>query len=122
MSPDIVEQLNKLKEKWPDEESQGIIRDWEKGLKTSSLWIDLQNHAAFKMLSDKLHEEEDKIRKELSTNESLFLDENGRMAGVMLHARLRFIRDFLRPFRTAKVDHEYTRKKVSEGLEDEPKL
>ncbi len=112
----IQGKLNELKAKYPDQESQTLVREWEKNLKKSSLFMDLQNHAAFKIITDNFDQELISINKQLSDTPDLFSKPEGREIGLMLHERKRFIKDFLRPFRTAQVEHSYTVSEINKAL------
>jgi len=108
--------LEKLKKLYPDAESQEDIVNFEKELKKSGLMLNLLQHDGFKIFVTKFESELERINKSLQTDLSLFENEEGKFKGKLLHARKQWIKDFLKVFQGAKVEHDYTVHKITSLL------
>lgn len=119
MDDATIKQLEQLRDKYPGEDNQTRFSGWEKSLKKSSLFTNLRQHAAFKIICDGYYEELLKINKELQTNSALFKDPEGMILGRLLHERKRFIQEFFKPFETAKVVEASVKDNITNNLQED---
>lgn len=98
---DIWEKLKVLKEKYPDEESAGMISTYDQMLRKAMVVGSLQDHDGFKLLVGKYAGEIAQIKEALGTNEAFFKNEEGIMLGRLMHERRKWCEDFLRFFDSA---------------------
>lgn len=115
---EYASKIQELKKKYPDDETSAMVEGWEKSLKRSTLFLDLQNHAAFKIIFDGYVAELRKIDKAIA-DPVLFRDEAGRVLGIQLHERRQFILAFLRPFRDATITVGYISNELEKSLKEE---
>ncbi len=99
---DIWDKLKKLRDKYPDEESTEMLRDYDKRIKKSILVGNLLDHDGFKILLGRYSGEVESINKELTTNSALFKDAEGMTLGRLLHERKKWCLDFLKIFDAAR--------------------
>lgn len=99
---DYEQKLKALRAKYPDDESQSIVSDWEKKLKLANLTANLRTHDGMKIILTGLEDEYHKITQTLSTEEKLFANQDGMILGQVLHARRKWIKSFLNIFSNAE--------------------
>lgn len=114
-----MDDLEKLKKLYPDEESQRDIVDLEKTLKKSGLMVNLLHHDGFKIIISRFESELERLNKTLQTGADLFDTPEGVIKGKLIHARKQWIKDFLGIFGIAKTEHGYTTSKIKSLLEDQ---
>lgn len=96
------DKLEKLRLKYPDDESKNIVSGWQKSLKLASLTANLRDHDGMKLIIHGMEKELEKITHSLVNDEALFKDSEGQILGRILHARRKWIKDFLKIFENAE--------------------
>lgn len=116
---EIIRKLNILRAKYPEQEDQTILNDWEVSTKTALITAKLQENDAVKLIIKKYTEELVRLNRILSTDQSLFKDEDGRHLGLLIHAQKNFYIKFLKMFSSAQSLVDSMERTIDNELNDE---
>lgn len=98
----IQDRINELRKEYTSEEDQSTFSDWEKKAKAAALTTNLKNHAALQIIIENYEKELQVINKTLADTPELFMKDDGRFLGLVLHEKKKFIKRFLLIFSSAE--------------------
>lgn len=114
----ISNAIKALREKYPDEDSQGLASGWEKEAKRALLVANLKDHDGVKIIIDGMTREAQELEETLRTDKNLFKDAEGIFLGRLIHARREWCLDFIHLFDQAEKRVAGIEKKIGEALQE----
>lgn len=116
---EINSKIDILRKRYPDEVSQSTLSDMEKAAKLAVMTSNLSENDVIKQIMGMYESEVSKLNKELTTNENLFKDDEGRELGKLIHARKNWCKKFLDIFTQAKSTVENQIKDLDSRIQNE---
>lgn len=116
---EISQKLNALRKKYPEQEDQTLLNEWEKSAKVAVMTAKLVENDAVKLILEKYKIELADLNHILANNPSLFKDEDGRLLGQVIHAKKDFYIKFLKIFSSAQVQVDAMNANLDNKLNDE---